>query len=253
MKYFDQIERYLNEEMSPIERDAFERKMEQDTLLAEEVRLQQFEDSAIDLMIEDDLLVKIGKIASKEKTKVVPIGKKKKPFRYIRWIQMAAVASMLLIGVFYLNPFSSPNFNTAELAFNTYEKKIPNFTKVRSPDQGDFEEYNKYSAYITNRERHKMKETIRFFKTQEGSDASYKIAHAYLLNKDFNAAIKSFMIYQSTASKTESWYKNSSFYLALSYMGKGDIKNTQDILIRIKADPNHIFQKDAEKLLLELK
>ena len=255
MKNFDQIERYLNDEMSESQRQLFEQTMEQDTKLAEEVRLQQFEESAIDLMIEDDFLDKISKIASEEKDKnnIVPINKKKSSFLHTRWIQMAVAASVLLVAVFYINSLGSSDFNPTELAMNTYEKKIPNFSAVRSTDQLDAEEYNNYSAYISNKERHKMEETIRFFKTQEGSDALYKTAHAYLLNKDFDSAIETFLNYQSTASKTERDYSNASFYLGLSYLGKGDIEKTRSILDEVKGDANHIFQKDAKSILKALK
>jgi len=257
MNNFDQIERYLNEEMSLEEKESFEQAMEQDTSLAEEVRLQQFEESAIDLMIEDDLLGKINKIASEEKgqIKIVPLHKKKdNSLLSVRWLKIAAVASILLVTTFYFYTLSSSDFNPRELAITAYEKRIPNFSNVRTIEgQGGLDEYDKYSAYITNKERQKMEETIRFFKTQKGSDALYKIAHAYLLSKDFDAAIEGFITYQSTASETERDYLNASFYLALAHLGKGEIDKAQTIFIEIKANPNHLFQKDAEEILMELK
>ena len=252
MKNFDQIERYLNGEMPESERQSFEQEMAQNPELAEEVRLQRFEEDAIGLMIEDDLLAKIKQIGKEKEAGIQLVSKKNKSFLQLRWVQLAAAASVLLIAVFAIYNLSSSQLSAPELAALSYDQRVPNFSSIRTTDADEQEEYNKYSAYITNKEKQSMPETIRFFSEQKSLDALYKVGHAYLLNSDFTQAIESFTAYLSTASKTDRDFKSASFYLALAYLGNNNASTAQSILSEIKANPDHIFQKDAEDILKKL-
>lgn len=249
MKNFDRIERYLNGEMLEHELQSFEEELLQNPVLAEEVRVQKFEEDSISLMIEDNLLAKIRQIGLKEEAAEPLVAKNNKSVLRFRWIALAAAASVLLIAVFAIYNNFSPNITPTELAFRSYEENVPNFSSVRAADLDDQQEYEKYSSYITNKERQKMAETIRFFSEQKSLDALYKTGHAYLLNNDFAQAVESFTTYLSTAPKTERDYKNASFYLALAYLGADDIPAAKSLFNEIEANLDHIFQKDAEDIL----
>ena len=62
MKNFETIERYLNEEMTPEERSAFERELQKDAALAKEYELHKQENEVIELAIEEDIFQEIKAI-----------------------------------------------------------------------------------------------------------------------------------------------------------------------------------------------
>lgn len=90
---FDQIDRYLRGQMPDAESRAFEAELSADAALAAEVRKQQLEFEALDLLVAHDLRARIK--AWKNPTKAPTL----KVAYSMRWIEFARVAAVLVLAV----------------------------------------------------------------------------------------------------------------------------------------------------------
>ncbi len=251
MKNFDKIERYLNGKMLGEEKNIFESEINRNPDLAAEVKLQKIEEEAIGLSLEDDLLAAVRQIAKEEETSINPVIKKKKSLLRIRWIQMAAAASVLLLAGYFTFQSVNSKFDYKEYAMEHLDKHRPNLSGTMSSGNLDKEAQQEriYDNAISTGNHSEMKAAISFFKNKNDLKSIYKLGHAQLLNKEFEASIQSFGHYIANASPTDKYYQATEFYLALARLGSGDAMGARALLMDVRTKGGHPYREVAFDVL----
>ncbi|MCP3933668.1 MAG: hypothetical protein GY705_31760 [Bacteroidetes bacterium] len=265
---YHQIEQYLDGVMTIAEKDAFEKKMQEDQELAAEVRLHKEIEVAVSDPAVDELSAKIKKIQN-ERTRM-PV-RKRNILSIRRIMQIAAV--LLIAGTFYLflifqnNRYSSP----AALADAFFEiPETPTLLDKSPSRNGDpetdqeskkakikrelatlwtqFEQQyvtSTYSKAIQTLEAMKMIDPE--FKIQDSNEWHFNYGLLLLKQQQREEAIDNFDKVQASFTEKANWYK------ALAYlMTENGVDDSREILDTIVSSSAHPFKKEAKKVLKNL-
>ena len=183
----------------------------------------------------------------KEMKPSIPVSQKGSTRRIIRY-SLAIAASLLIIflGVEAYNSFT----RTPERVF------AGNFQHYELSNYRD--NSNEPSTIEKVYQEKKFREVITLSQTQETDDAetNFLAALSYLeLNENVNA-IAGFrkVLALNQEYKTTKWKDQSEYYLALAYLKNKDIKQSLELFIKIKEEPDHIYHKKVTgKLLRQVK
>lgn len=218
---FEQIERYLLDQMADQEKSSFEAEMEKDQILAKQTEglrnlilsseihgLQESMDR-----FHDDLAEDVGKIK-----------KLNAPFPLKRYLIAAAIGILILIGIFSLQNRGSQH----EQLFASYFQADPGL--ITSMSSGNNYEFNK--AMVAYKEG-KYKEAIgsweKLYQNNPQNDSlNYFLGAAHLANEE---AAKAILYLENLSPLKESRFQEESFwYLGLAYLKSGEIEKAREFI-----------------------
>ncbi len=239
---FEQIEAYLNKELTEEQHLAFQKRMEVDPILKEEVQNHKALKEAMVDMDSVDLRKKLQKIAfSDQEIDAAIVAPKKKRFP----IWQIAASILLLLGItafFWLNNTSSNND-----LFETYYTVYPTEDTMRGEQLLDLNialksyENGNYSIAISQ-----LKPFIEKYK--EKTELKIFLGNCYLNTGNEKEAIGVFKKFKWE----EKYYEDAQWYLALSHLKLNNKNSTCNALKKV-IEYNGIRKKNAEALLNELK
>lgn len=250
-KYTEQIEAYLNNELSSQGRADLEREIEQDTALQTEFDNRQFAHDSIDLLIEDDLRATLRNLEAQEgNTNTAPqeatirtinSGRSRRLF-----LLSVAAGVAVLVGFFALQ-FMGGSSSPEQLAMDYYEQ--PSF-EIRGQS-----EFNSLKNGLAAMKSGNYANAIQSFEAiPEGDDyyigAQYNRAHALYLQNDFEAAQVGF---SSVAKGDDARYtENAEWYELLACFAANRGTKCTLLLDAITSDEGHSYYKKAQELKGEL-
>ncbi len=240
---FEDIERYLNYEMSGAERKSFEAQLNQTEELRQALEDRTLAHEAIELLIENNLRKQLNALAAKEAdesddVKIISIHKRR---RYRQWISIAA-GVLLLVGVFAIinnNPSRSGLVNEyyAQPSFNVSRGNVPS----------GFEQLQEGLKLLRD---NKLDNAINIFSAiPSGAEyyitAQYYMAHGLYLKKEYQKASESFLI---VSESEDLRYAESADWFGLLSCLQNEENNCEVAYQRIASDPEHSFKSKAEEL-----
>ena len=229
------IEAYINGELSQAENEAFEKQINSDPRIKSEVAQFRYILKGLEQLRQKELLKKdFAKwdaiIDANKKKKVIPL----------KWFY-AAAASVLLVVCFSI--FQKANSDGKQL-FASYYEAYPNvvtpITRSTDANLNDTEklmylyEAGDYAAAIPLMEAHHNTAQWDFY-----------LGISYLAEKQTNKAIDRFL----NIDKNSDFYSQAKWYLALSYVKKGEMEEANTLLKEIVTAKSFQYQNAA--LLLE--
>lgn len=224
-----QIERYLNNELSAEERNAFELQMQQDSLFAERVKVythiyNEIEDTGNELPLRQTLETNNKKYfqQSKQEQSATPVIKRQR----VVLITMLAAAVILF---FILRPLFTGTQTTKEI-FEEYN----NFQKISFAQRS--QENNDTLLLIENLYNNKnfdsaLQKIISWNSIHDDTEIKMVEGRTLLFLNKYPEAIE---IFEQVNKGTSSLKNEALFYAGLSYLGKG---NADSCIIKLKAIP----------------
>jgi len=227
MEDFNKIQDYLLNNLSEEDKKSFEAELIKNPQLASLVELQRFEMETIDQIEEDALREKAKSIrdnsqaSNKEAiTKELTPNKSKKN----NWAMWAAAASIaLVIGFFIIqNPFSADQNFTAY----AYGEETPTYSisTVRASGETVPVFDNQTLNILQSRDQQNAEKAIQYFSnftsnnTNELIRAKMNLGHAFLLNENFNKAVKTFATLQTSQDISDRDKEEVVFYQTLAQL-----------------------------------
>ena len=250
-----QIEQYLNNQLSESEKIAFETRLNTEEDLKIEFDKHELAHRALDYMIAKSLKQqlealeaeeKIEEIKEEKESKIVKMEPRNNRFQIMRWVA-AAASIALLIGFFFFN-YGGSKYSGSELAALNYQ--LPESSARRNG-------IPVYPEVIENGlELLKAKDfnaaISTFSQVPESDDyyleAQYYLGHAYYGIEDFGNAVQAFEI--MAESNDIRYGQAAEWYGLLSCIAQnGDCKEKLNI---ITANKKHKFYKKAVQLKKKL-
>ena len=225
---YETIDDYFEGRLSTAEQQAFERKLEQDKTLADEVAFYL----STKAVLKETVLQK----RHAEWTQARPV----QSLRW-QWAVGFAAAILLLIGVWY---FMLPAESTLQAQAAAYIEE--NLTELSSRmDTSD----DSLQTAVDYYNRKKYAEALFVFKRLAGGNPRTK-AYEYegltqLQLKNYDAAIA---VFERIAADTELLENRGKFYAAIAYLKKGNNKTAQRLLKEVIAQ-NLAGKDEAEQWL----
>ncbi len=226
MKHFQRIEKYLKGEMPEEERQAFLKEMAEDSELAEEVKIQEFEENALEWMARENLRRKLQ--AHRKSLKGHSPKGRKGIFRLgdrANFLPIGIAASLLLIlAIFFLFPTAPP---PGQLADELSRQYPPGSNSLRS-DQGLEDGPN------------------------SSLDSLYQLGHYLYKEGRYAEAIDQYEAYLDTAPHTFRRVDEVEFYLFLALLKSERLEEATALGEDIVRDSAHRFQPATREALQQL-
>lgn len=239
----EEIEKYIREEMSPEELIVFNKKMESDPQLTEQVSFQK--------ELSETILFKnlIGNALDKfeEKGLHEPLLKAKKPgkvFDFRRYLSLAAVILLLLgLGAMFN---ANLNFSNQALSALTLEEISLDQGRRNQGANANPELTNGYEA-LKGKDFHTSRAQLSLI---SHGDPDFPLAQLYLAyvefeEENYEKAI-SYLDSLIAMEQLEPRLRNRAEWLnAKTLLASGKISDTQILLEKIIQEPGHVFHDDA--------
>ena len=244
MNFLDQIDAYLDGDLSAKDRASFEAELDQNAQLAEELQQTKLGREALKLYVENEYRNKI-KAWSKDAIAEVRAEQGAKVFQlnsFYRYAASAAAIGLLLIafiGGINVNNNYSNNGIFAETYIDPTTSLLGGGDKsvgVTAPQSQVAKEA------FSNKDYSK---TISLLESANQLDESnqYLLAHAYSKAEQYTKAKTS---YQKIISDKGAFSKQAEYYLLLTYLKLDELdKPFEDLLAQIVQDSEHPFHKEA--------
>ncbi|WP_298541833.1 hypothetical protein [uncultured Aquimarina sp.] len=238
------IDKYLQSELTPAEKDQFDSLLENDASFKEDVELHKNLKIVSGTEDRDQLRKSMAdfeaKIAANE-TKVIPL------FNYKKILVAASILLVVAIGgIMFLNPFS---VNTNELYADNFE---PYKNVVTPIVRGENDENEEIIAFTSYESKQYELATDQFAKLYETTKRPYFLlyqANSLLASDNVKEAIP--LLEQHIALKDE-LSERGKWYLSLAYL-KENRKNEAILLLEEIVEKGSFKKGTAEKLLKQLK
>ncbi len=242
----EHIDRYLDGGLNTSEQKAFEQALQQDAQLRREVEIQQELRRGIRNKGNDLLKDRLRKIHSEE---ITSLKKEKTPevkgkiIRFRRPMLGAVAAILLLVAVFVFFPGKQSPEKLFAQNYEPYEISL-----VQRGDEGetlakadqDYRSGN-YTAAITALE-------ILLESQPANAKLHLVLGICFLETAQSEQAREHFQL----ALNNSLYQDKAQWYLALSYLREGDIKNAKTYLEPLSQDQNSSFRERAQRLLNKL-
>jgi TolA-binding protein len=268
MNYFDNIEAYLKNKLTPSEKEAFETYLQTDVQLADEIAIRRLEMASYELLVEQSLRKNMAQWAT-EQSAEKPFVLKVIQSSAFKWAAAACILFVVGYGIWQnqqkimLEPVivekidTLPSQNIPQSMPNEIQKKeeiivqLPQQTET-PPKKKDEKTTNNND--ITIEQNYKFKTAINAMDNvndivfdgvllgENNTDSIYKSASNALKNKQYDEA----KILFNTLPSSD----NVHFYLSYSLMHLGDFKQAIPLLIPLAQNPNFIFKEISEWHLL---
>jgi hypothetical protein len=247
MENFDQIKRYLLNQLSEDERKQFEEEARQNKALARELELQRFELETLDQLEEDTLKKKAVELRfninrTGPKTKARKIGTLRSRSKVIGLL-LAAASIALLIGFFFWQGSTS----SEDLVTMSYEQARVDYTLNGDTRRGESTAvFDKQILDILNkRNRRQARRAIDYFSQFEAANqyagirAKLNLAHAYLLNQDFTIAAEVFEVAGQIPGVSAMQSEEASFFRGIALIEAGQEESGLNILETLSREGNN--------------
>lgn len=248
---FTEIDDYLTGQLTDVEKEAFEAKMEKDPALKEEVELQKeiiqaFKEKGFEKLLKEQLAE--SAVASKPEKKGRIIS-----FRPQQWAYVAIAAGIALLVMLWVVIGSQPNQNELFASnFKPYEADAEGI--IRSGDSlppVDQQFMNLLYYYTEGEYANARSEGVKFLEIADNGHAKKDevlllMGTTYLAEEvpDPNMAIN---YLSQVSAKTGPQKEASNWYMGLAYLKKADIQNSKSFFQQIPNDSK--WHSRATKLL----
>lgn len=229
---FERIEAYLNQYMNAEERLAFERELDADELLRNEVALQRRLVAAAEVFSHP-----VASTASIESAPVASV-------RKIRsWMWYAASVAVVLLVVWVYNRKAQ----TADKLFADYFIPDTGLPVVMSGGEADYDFYDGMVSYKEEDYNRAIVIWKELYKKQASNDTlRYYMGVAYLNSNNPEAIPHLLAVAENEES---SWKTKATWYLALAYLKEGRNDEAVVWLDKLKDDEQAVVLKAAIKKL----
>lgn len=238
------VKKYLANELSPQERNAFEQEMENDPFLKESIEGWSINDEQLTMnnlnAIENDLHAKIDtKMTKQEKGKVISMSF----FRY--------AAAACIIGILALVSWRLINTGTnidEQAIYASYFKPLTNPDATVRGENGETEESLAIQAY----EKEDYFEAVNAYQKLVANNPD-NVKNNLFLGISFlgtNQPKKAIEIL-SKLTTSEEFHYDIQWYLALAYIKNKEIPQAQTTLNNLSKEENY-YQKEAQEILDKL-
>ena len=245
LKYFDQIERYLDNEMTAEEKRRFDNELQYNSELAEELELYKQIVSGIKDYHIDKLKKELRKVDFELDAE---LEQSKKTRKLVVYLSIAA-SFLLLIGTSAYFFMFNNKVNYAEIALQNREaeKGLPVFMSANN-EVG-------LSEAMTLYKQKNYSESLNLLKKIELTKPTNDTIIYYigLNNELINNTQEAIKYFEKLISVESSIFKEKAEYrLSLCYLIKGEVNKAKTMLNAITEQQQHAFKTNAEKVLKEL-
>jgi tetratricopeptide (TPR) repeat protein len=238
----DLLMKYLDNEMPLSERQAFEKQLEENPVLKEQLDSLQLARKAVEYYGIHQEVSKV-RMEFQRATGSQPQGKVVKMRRPLRYILMAA-ASVIFIGLIaigYLFYQLSPEnvYNEGYVSYNLPVSRGSSTEPANALEQAyqkkDFRQVTELANSGAMSERDQLLAGLSFMQLNQ-----------------FDQAIKQFR--DVLTSQNPTYKPDAEYYLALSHLRMKQYDEALDIFKKIKADESHLYHKQvSSKMLREIR
>ena len=231
---FEQIEQYLNKEMSEAEAEQFEAQMKADAQLREMVQLHR--DMAIAIMDEEETELENKLKQINREFQSARQSSQKRPFRLHNtrlWLVAASVAVLTMLAIWYFRPSQAVSFSNEEL-YAQHFTPYDDFGDVRGADSSLNEILN--SGFEFYKDKDYAQALARFMQVPESNEAFIRTQFfrgiCEMETGKINEAIAHFeqVIQNGNTLLTE----QAQWYQALAYLKLGERNQAKTLLEQLK-------------------
>lgn len=229
----NQIDRYVNGEMTTSEVNVFEQRMRENGALAEEVLLHR------------DVLVGMNQYFNldlKKKLQEEEARLKKKPVNVFKWVGIAA-SIVLIIAAYFV--FFTGQTDPQQL-YAQYYQPYPN---IVAPAQRSDD--NTANQGLSLYEAGNYTEALKFFNQQisEGKDDAYLLFYAGIASLNTNAEASAIEYFEKVVNRQDATFASpAQWYLGLTYLKLEQKRDAVQIFEEIKASENDYSQRASDVL-----
>jgi tetratricopeptide (TPR) repeat protein len=245
LKHSVSVEQYLSGEMSPTEREMFEREVASNPSLAEELKLSRVIDSALK---HDDILDLRKKLLSvyKENRKVQP----EVPVVHLNFRKFwyAAASFILLAAIGSTLYFTIPGGKTNKSLFNQYYSSDNLVNITRASDANIVEAVIKFQEKDYTLAARLFRNLLELDNNNIAYWFYYGISS--IETESYDQAIQAFN--HIIADDQNLYVEHSKWYLGLTYLKNNQIDLAKRQFSVIANDPDNSHNKEAQKLLDKL-
>ena len=249
-KKYDQIQRYLNGDLTEQEVQAFEEALTQDAELKEEMDLHLLANDAVELIVEDELRADLKQLAQKSSQKTSQSsGAKVVSLRRRLYVFGAAASVLLLLGFFAIN-FQSNQYSNDAIASGAYQNELLN--RVRGAEDASL-----LQEGMTLLTQENYEEAVAyFFRVTDPAleaEAKYAAGHAHYNLLDYEKAMSNFTAV--IESKDPRFVEKAEWFYLLSALADDKIQEEQplQVLDKLINDDSHLYHQEAMAVNKKLK
>jgi tetratricopeptide (TPR) repeat protein len=245
LKYSATIERYLSGEMSPPEREIFEREVASNPALAKELKISRTIDSALandDIIDLRQKLLEVYKESNKAQSHVPVVFLNFRKF----WYAAASVILLAAIGsaLFFALPGGKSNISL----FKQY------YTSENLVDITRASDANIVEAVIKFQEKDYIL-AARLFKNLlevDNSNLAYWFYYGVssIETESYNEAVQAFT--NILANNQNLYVEHARWYLGLTYLKSDQTEQARKQFLIVANDPDNSHQKEARRILEKL-
>lgn len=239
MKYFERIDKYLKNQMSDTERQAFEAELVRNEELASEYEIQQVEEQLLDVYARDQIQKQLQQIKEK---KAAPSPTSAKRRVLITSLSIAAGLLLLLtLGRDWLLP--SPAAKRSQMVLALYEEYPPTFGPLtRNGTEETASDSSKLMTQILSdpaTSSEQLAQAIAYFQGQvsENPIANYYLGHGLFKAARYQEAVRAFRALQDTSSPYQA---DAAFFECLALVQADSIEAANqriDELLSVQDQP----------------
>lgn len=243
-KDIELIDRFLKGSLSEVEFTAFESRVSNDAVFANQLKELKLLRQGARLSKMESLFETLKDTEAKSSEATI------KPIQTNRrsWIKYAAAASVVfLIGLTYflLNPTEPNSEKIFAEAFTPYPNNV---IKRSGSDTNSDLKKSAYLAYDSKQFEKSIPLFQELLKTEGDSITLFYMANAYLANQQSDEALETFNTFLPNAGQMTN---QTNWYLSLTYLQRGDFEKCREILEELSAGTSSYGARSV-KLLEEM-
>ncbi|MBU1011517.1 MAG: hypothetical protein KKG99_00810 [Bacteroidetes bacterium] len=247
INYFEQVQVYLADEMSPHQREEFEAEVAQNNSLKRELVFQK----KVNTIIMDDELEQFKYELDNIHKEVAPSTERKRSISFNRYTLIAASLLLLISLSFFLIMNGSGSSKSENIFTKYYKKYAPEYT-TREYEQSDYESkfaaaYQNYKSNEYGLAKPVFESLIRF--EPKNFAAKFYLGAIYIELNEIDSAIIQFDAV--IVSNDQYYLEHSEWYKALGTLKLGEIKSAID-QFNLIANRKGYYQTLAEEIISEL-
>jgi len=247
INYFEQVQAYLADEMSPHQRNEFEAEVAQNNSLKRELIFQK----KVNTIIMDDELEQFKNELDNIHKEVAPSTERKRGISFGRNTLIAASLLILISLSFLLITNGSGSSKSDHIYAKYYEKYAPDYTtRAYGQSACEFQFAQAYQNYKLN-EYGLAKPVFESFIKYEPNNfaAKFYLGAIYLELNEMDSAIVQFNAV--IVSNDQFYLEHAEWYKALGALKLGEIKSAID-QFKLIANQEGFYQTRAEEIVSEL-
>lgn len=253
--YFDQIDQYLNGELTVQEKNAFEKELDQNPEIQKAMDQYLLSMDAIDVLVEDNLRAELQQLKKSEKLEtegnVRRLGQRTGGRRRLLTSLAAAASVALLVGFFTLN-WATSTYSTDNLQLAYYD--APGGVGVRGGGQSASELLDDGFAAL---KANKFEDAKAIFAqiangdstttAEQKLEARYLLGHVAYAQADYQEARSQFEFVRTQG--VDRFTEKAEWYSILAGLASGTKDETfNQLLDQLKTDSGHSFHNEAREL-----